>query len=154
MALVRLATAAAVMAATLGVTAAAADPAIEAAIRARKAQFQLYAFHAGVVGGMVQGNRPYDAAAAKAAADNLVALSGLSRMFQWPEGSANDTVEGTRALPAIWANFDDFTAKHEALHAATVALAAVAGDGLDALRGAMGAVGGACSACHQAYRAP
>lgn len=154
MSLFRLAVAAAAAAGALGLTAAAADPQLEAAVRARKAQMQLYAFNVGILAGMAQGNRPYDAAEAQEAADNLVALAALSKTIQWPAGSDNGAMADTRALPAIWANPDDFAAKYEALGAGAAAMAAVAGTGVDAVRGALGGIGGACSACHSAYRAP
>jgi cytochrome c556 len=154
MSLPRLVLGAATLAAGLGLGAAAANPMLEAAINARKAQMQLYAFNVGVLAGMVQGNRPYEAADAQAAADNLVALASLSKTIQWPAGSDNGAMAGTRALPSIWANPDDFAAKYAALSAGAEAMAAVAGNGLDAVRGAIGGIGGACSACHQAYRAP
>jgi cytochrome c556 len=67
----------------------------------------------------------------------------------FPEGS----VEG-RALPAIWENFDDFNAKHEALVAAATTMTEEAGKGLDQLKAAIGPIGAACGACHELYRKP
>lgn len=154
MRVLHLLTAGAVAVATLGVTAAAANPQLEAAVRARKAQMQLYGFNVGILGGMAQGNIPYDAATAQAAADNLVALASLSKTLQWPEGSDNAAMPDSRALPALWANLDDFAAKYDALATAAAAMQGAAGQGLDALKGAMGGIGAACAACHEAYRAP
>lgn len=149
----RRAVTAALAVATVGITAAAANPTVENAIRARKAQMQLQAFNLGVIGAMVQGNAPYDAATAQAAADNLVALAALSASLTWPEGSQSGAAADTRALPAIWENLADFAAKYEALGAGAAAMQAAAGGGLDAVKAAMGGLGGACAACHQSYRA-
>lgn len=127
------------------------DP-LAAAVKARQSHMQLYQFNLALLGGMAQGNIDYDAAAAAAAADNLVALSALDQSRYWPMGSAAGEVEGTRALPALWAEGSDAAAKGQALNAAAVALSMVAGNDLASLQGAMGALGGACGACHQSYR--
>lgn len=149
----RLAVTAALAVATVGISAAAANPTVENAIRARRAQMQLQAFNLGVIGAMVQGNAPYDAATAQAAADNLVALASLSASLHWLEGSQSGVAADTRALPAIWENLADFATKYEALGTGAAAMQAAAGGGLDAVKAAMGGLGGACAACHQSYRA-
>lgn len=125
----------------------------DAAIKARKAQMQLYAFNLGTLGAMAKGEIDYDAGKASAAAENLAALSGLNLAAAWPQGSDNTAAEGTRALPAIWENFPDVAAKSQALNQAATELAAAAGMDLDSLRGAIGPVGQACGACHKQYRA-
>jgi len=133
---------------------AATAQSVEDTVAARQGQFKLFALHIGPLVGMAQGNMPYDADLAQAAADNLVKLTTLDQSLLWPEGSDNFSMDGTRALPAIWENPEDFVAKLAALQEGTQAMQAVAGDGLDAVRGALGGIAGACSACHQAYRAP
>ena len=122
-----------------------ADP----AVAARHAQMQLFSFNLAILGNMAQGKADYDAAAAQAAADNLAAVSGMDVSAYWAEGTA----EGSRALPAIWENLDDFMAKNAAVNTAAVAMAAVAGTDLESLQTAMGDLGGTCSACHREYRA-
>ena len=72
----------------------------------------------------------------------------------WVEGSDNISIDGTRALPAIWDNFDDFASKWGAYVTAANAMQAAAGTGLDAIGPALGALGGTCGACHDVYRAP
>ena len=116
---------------------------------ARKSHMQLYAHNLGILGGMAQGKIDYDAQAAQNAADNMVALAGMEQGTYWPEGTA----EGTKALPAIWENLDDFLDKEDGLHTASLAAAEVAGTDLESLQGAMAGLGGACSACHREYRA-
>ena len=143
----------ALAAALIGAGAASAQSVTDR-IEARQGQFKLYALHLGPLAMMAQGRMDYDAAIAQAAADNLVALSALDQGLLWPEGSDSASMQGTRALAAIWDNPEDFAARLLALNEGAVALAAVAGDGQGALGGALGGVAGACSACHQAYRAP
>lgn len=131
-----------------------ANQAAMAAIKARQAQMQLYSFNLGVLGAMAKGDVDYDAGAATGAAENLAALSKLNQAAYWPQGSDADSVEGTRALPAMWQNFPDVMEKGQALAAAADGMVTAAGTDLEALRGQIGAVGGACAACHKAYRAP
>ena len=64
------------------------------------------------------------------------------------------SMEGTRALPAIWENQADLGAKWSALGEAAKGLQAAAGTDAAAIGAALGAVGGTCKACHDAYRAP
>lgn len=142
--------------ATLGVSTAAigashADK--NPAVAARQAVMSLYSYHLGTLGAMAKGEMEYDAEAASVAASNLAALASLNQMTMWPEGTDNGSIEGTRALPAIWEEGSDIGAKAGDLTEATAALAETAGDGLDAVRAGMGPVGQACGACHKAYRA-
>jgi cytochrome c556 len=134
--------------------ASAQDAAIKGAITARQSVMRLYAFNIGQLGAMAQGKMAYDADTASAAASNLAKLSTLNGRAMWLPGSDNGSVEGTRALPAIWAEGSDIGAKAAALREAAAAMEAAAGGGLEGLQGAMGALGGACGACHKAYRAP
>ena len=127
---------------------------IEGAVSARQSQFRILSMNVGVLGNMARGNSEYDAEAAAAAANNIRAISELNQRFNWPEGSDNAAIEGTRALPAIWENVPDLVSKWQNLNTAAVALDAVAGNGLDEMRAAFGPVGAACGACHDAYRAP
>lgn len=125
----------------------------DGAIKARKAQMQLYAFNLGQLGAMARGKAEYNADAASAAAANLVSLSTLNGMAMWPAGSDADNAQNTRALAAIWQNFPDVGAKSQAMKDAANAMADAAGTDLASLQAAMGALGGSCGACHKAYRA-
>ncbi len=126
-----------------------------AAVQARQATMDLYAFNLGILGAMAKGAVDYDADAAKAAATNLAALSSMNQMAMWPPGSDTDAMgDATRALPAIWAADSKVFEAGMAMATATGALAEVAGDGLDALRGGIGAVGKSCGGCHDTYRQP
>ena len=141
-------------AAAVALTATAGGHGANPAVSARQGQFQLMALNIGVLGQMARGNAEYDADAAQAAADNLLAISQINQMFHWPEGTDNESIEGTRALPAIWedtAGVLDIWAQYGT---ASAALSEVAGGGLDAMRAALGPVGAACGSCHDTYRQP
>jgi len=73
----------------------------------------------------------------------------LANVFPAGSGGA-----GSRALPAIWEDRDDFMDKVTAIQSASAALvsAAQAGDP-DGVTSALQAVQGSCRACHQTYRA-
>ncbi len=125
---------------------------VDPAVKARQAHMQLYTHNIAILGGMAQGNVEYDAALAQIAADNLATVATLDETTYWPEGTGNDMIEGTKALPAIWEDMDDFLAKQEGMITASAAMAEVAGTDLAAVQGAIRELGGACSACHREYR--
>lgn len=100
----------------------------------------------GVLGGMAQGKVDYDATAAAAAKEALIAASGeIVAKFQ-----TESTDPKSKALPVIWTAFPDFTAKSEALTAAATAMDV---SSLDGIKAGMAGVGASCSGCHGAYRA-
>ncbi|MFZ5963776.1 c-type cytochrome [Thalassococcus sp. BH17M4-6] len=121
--------------------------------KARQGQFRIMAINLGILGGMAKGEVEYNAEEAQAAADTLVAVSMIQQGPHWPEGSDEMSIDGTRALPAIWDNFDDFLSKWEGFGTQAAAMAEVAGTGQEAIGPALGKVGGACKACHDDYRA-
>lgn len=130
------------------------DPALAGAIKARQAHMSLYNFNLAILGNMAQDKTPYDAEAATAAATNLAALAALSQAGYWPQGSDSASVEGTRALPAIWETYPAIVEKATALSDAAAALAVVAGNDLDSLKATIGPVGAACGSCHKSFRQP
>ena len=123
------------------------------AVKARQGQFRIMAINLGILGSMAKGEREYDSEAAQNAADSLVAISGVHQAPLWPQGTDTMSIDGTRALPAIWENLPDVIEKWQAFGAAAEGLAAVAADGLEPMRAALGPVGGTCGACHDDYRA-
>lgn len=125
---------------------------IEGAIKARQAQMQLYAFNLGTLGGMAKGEIDYDAATAAAAANNLAALAQLDQSSYWLPGSDSDSVEGSRALPAIWEDGAKVGEVAGAFVEAALAMQEVAGTDLAALQGAMGPLGQSCGGCHKPFR--
>lgn len=149
----KVALAGAVATATLAATADAdSHGAPNPAVVARQGHMSIMSLNIGILGQMARGNTEYDAEAAQAAADNLLAMAQVDQRFYWVPGTDSESIEGTRALPAIWAE-DSTVGEIAARYAdAAAGLAAVAGDGLDAMRGAMGPVGGTCGDCHDNYR--
>ncbi len=130
-----------------------ADEAMEKAIKARKAQMQLYAWNLGQLGAMAKGAAEYDADAASSAADNLLALVSLKGGSMWPQGSDSTAMPGkTRAKAEAWTTYPAVVKKSEAMAAAAQQMAAAAGGGLDSLKGAIGAVGKGCKGCHEDFR--
>ncbi len=130
------------------------DPAAAAAVKARKAQMQLYAFNLGQLGAMAKGDVDYDADAASAAASNLAKLASLNGRALWLPGTDDATLgaDMTEALPAIWAEGSDAGQKAQDLAMAAAEMETAAGESLDALRGAIGKVGASCGGCHKVYR--
>lgn len=133
---------------------ALADGAHDQAIKARKGLMQFYAMNLGVLGAMAKGDRAYDAAAATTAAANIAAIAGTNQSMLWPAGSDQMSVDDTRALPDLWDNLADVSAKSADMVTAAAAMQTAAGTDLAALQEAMKALGGACGACHKPYRAP
>ena len=99
-----------------------------------------------ILGNMARGRADYDAAAARAAAQTMADQAALvPALFEAQEDDPE-----SEALPAIWDNFADFTAKAQALEAAAEAAAQTTT--LAALQAAMADVGGSCRSCHKPYR--
>ncbi len=121
-------------------------------VKARQGQFNIMAINLGILGGMAKGAVPYDAAAAKRAADSIAAVTMIDQAPLWPKGSDNMSMDGTAALPAIWDNEGDLAAKWQALGVAVQGLQAATDAAT--LGAAIGTVGGTCKACHDANRAP
>ena len=142
------------LAAALLLAAAPLAADVTPAVEARQGQFKLFSFNLGPMVQMAQGNAEYDAEVAGTAAANLATLVGIDQARLWPEGSDNATIEGTRALPAIWEDLEGFADLFADLQDAVAGLEGAAGTDLDTMRAALGPVGAACSACHEANRQP
>lgn len=99
----------------------------------------------GVLGNMLKGKIPFDAAQAEAA--RLALLDHAKAIPAAFEVQATDPK--TEAAPAIWTDWDDFVAKSNDMVAAVEAADA---SSMDSLRAGMGAIGGSCKACHKSYR--
>ena len=123
-------------------------------VKARQGQFQIMAINLGILGSMAKGETEYNAEAAQAAADTLVAVSMIQQGPNWPAGTDNMSIDGTRAQPNIWENLDDVVSKWNDFGEAAKVMQAAAGTGQEALGPALGTVGGTCKACHDTYRAP
>ena len=145
--------AAAAVAVTAGLSPAVAGD-FDKAIKARKAQMQLYAWNISTLGAMAKGVIPYDAEAAQAAATNLAALSKMGNAAMWPQGSDSTALPGkTRTKVEAWTTWPAIAENSKQMVMAADKMAEVAGTGLDAVKAQIGAVGGSCGACHKKYRA-
>lgn len=120
-------------------------------IKYRQAVMSAQGGHMGALARIVRGEVDF----ADDAAVHAHALNDLAGMIlqAFPEGSLEG--EETEALPAIWEDWDGFTAATEAFQTATAALVSTIEDGGDAeaIGAAFGEVGGACRNCHESYRA-
>lgn len=99
-----------------------------------------------VLGGMAGGQVPFDATAATAAKEALVAAAtSIPTSF----ATQGETDAASEAKADIWANWDDFALKATALSDAATALDV---SSVESIGAGMGALGGACKDCHTAYR--
>lgn len=129
------------LAATVVLAADATDP----TAKARQELMDTIAMNVKVLGDMAGGKAAFDAAAATAAKDALVAASAeIPAKF---EPQASDPA--SKAKPEIWTNFADFTAKGQVLNAAATALDP---SSLETVQAGLGAIGGTCKDCHTTYR--
>lgn len=135
-----------VAAALLAATAALAHQGVKnPAVKARMHAMDTIGLHTKVLGQMAKGEIEFDAAVAREAADGIAGEAAkMPDLFEAPE---DDPVSEARR--EIWANFDDFTMKSEAMRKA--ALTAAISDA-DDLGPALARIGAACKACHELYR--
>ncbi|MBY6152787.1 cytochrome c [Vannielia litorea] len=123
--------------------------------KAREDLMKVMGQNLGVLGKMAKGEMDFDGTAAATAADALhEAAVKVTADEMWEEGIDSMSVDDSRALPEIWADYDDFKAKGVELIAAIETAQAATGEGLQAVQASMGALGGACGGCHKVYRAP
>lgn len=115
-------------------------------VKMRHAAMKAIADNTKVLGEMAKGALPFDAAKAQEAAAAIAAQAAMTpALFEDP----SNTDPKSEALPAIWDNFADFTAKSDAL---VTAAEGVDTSTLDGVRAGLGQIGGACKACHSKYR--
>lgn len=123
----------------------------EDAIKYRQAAYTVMGNHFGRIAAMAQGKVPFDA---KAAADNAVIVSEMSKLPFTAFGEGTDKGLPHRAKPEIWKEAAKFKAAGEKMQGEVAKLdAAAKGGNLDAIKAAVGAVGSSCKACHDDFRA-
>jgi cytochrome c556 len=103
-----------------------------------------------ILGGMAQGESPFDAAVVKEQGEAMAARFDAVRNL-FPPGSDKGPPE-TYAKPEIWSDPEGFTAALDQAMNASLALAAVTDEAQ--LKDAVGTVGGTCKNCHDKYRRP
>lgn len=117
------------------------------AVKARMDEMSAIADNLKILGQMAKGEAAFDAAAARSAAAAIATHAAATpALFE-----ANETDPKTEALPAIWTNFDDFSAKALELEAIARSYATSINEASD-LTAAMGDFAANCKACHQLYR--
>jgi cytochrome c556 len=121
-------------------------PASAGVIEDRKANFKANNASMRTIGGALgAGDFATIAAEAQKIADWATVMPDY-----FPEGSGTGD---TSARPAIWENFEGFTAAAKANHdAALILLAAAEAGDVNAAKSALGEVGGTCKACHQQFK--
>ena len=127
-----------------GAALAGSDP-----IKARQHLMEDTRDSAKVVGGMLKGEKPFDADAAMAALKTWKKTATEAGDL-FPDGS--ETGHDTEAKATIWTDRDGFNAKLENFNTQVDAAIAANPDSLDALKAAAGPVFKACKGCHEGYR--
>ena len=125
-------------------------------VEARQGLMKLYSVNMDTLGEMTRRIQPYNKQTAKAAANNLLALSKLDIGALWPDGTslADKGFEGkTLAKPDIWENRDKIKQRQEKLVTSMEKLAKDAAWSLEYLDDALKDVSDACRSCHKDFRA-
>lgn len=132
----------------LGASAALAGPADDA-IKGRQACMKGNGAMMKVLVPMVKGEKPYDAAAVKAAIDETE--KGCADWAKWwgPDTQKGETLK-TEAKAEIWSDAKGFEAAGMAYVNAMGALKASTDEA--SFKAAFGPVGGACKGCHEKFR--
>ena len=100
----------------------------------------------GTLSGMAKGEKEFDAVAAEAAKQTLIANAAeIANKFK---NNASDPE--SKAKAEIWANWDEFSGYADNLGKAAAALDA---SSLDGVKAGIGAIGGACKECHTEFKA-
>lgn len=116
----------------------------------RHSLMHLAAAKMALIGGMAREEMPLDEARFVQATADLAALAGMNlEGFEMTQGVA----AGSRALPAIWENWDDFQQRNTDFVDATMALAeAAAAGGFAQAQGLVQGTASTCGGCHRGYR--
>ena len=102
-----------------------------------------------VIGGMLKGEKPFDAEAAMSALQ-VWKKTATDAGDLFPEGS--ETGHDTEAKSTIWSDREGFDEKMAIFNTEVDAAIAANPDSLDALKAAAGPVFQACKGCHDGYR--
>ena len=127
-----------------GVAVAGSDP-----IETRQQLMEDTRDGAKVIGGMLKGEKPFDAEAAMSALQ-VWKKTATDAGDLFPEGS--ETGHDTEAKSTIWSDREGFDEKMAIFNTEVDAAIAANPDSLDALKAAAGPVFQACKGCHDGYR--
>jgi cytochrome c556 len=117
----------------------------------RSSLMEVIAHEMATVNGMARGDIPANEEQFKMASSVLATLSPLVTGAFMQQA----IVPGSRAMPEIWQNWNDFMMKAQAFAdaAGTVNMSAQSG-GIEAAKGAVQQLAQSCGGCHRNYRAP
>ncbi len=121
------------------------------AVEYRQKAFSVMQNNFAVMGDMVRGDAPFDAAIFAARAADFAAMTTIP----WPAFDTAGAQPGNNsdALAAIWSNRDDFNQRAAKLQADAKALAEIAAAGVEAdSRKAFMTAARNCKACHDQYK--
>ena len=136
---------------SLGASLALAALSGDDAITARQACMKGNGKTMGVLVPIIKGEKPYDAAAVKAAMDaEGAACAKWSEFF--PADSMTSKALKTRALEAIWKDPKGFEAAGNTYYKAFTELAATKDEA--GFKAKFPALGAGCGGCHEKFRAP
>lgn len=136
---------------SLGLASAAFAGPIDDLIKERQACMKAQGAAMGVFVPVMKGEKPFDAAAHKAAFDSIGAACVNWTKFFAPETARGETVE-TWAKPEIWSDPKAFEAASGKAYAAGEALKAVTDEA--GFKAAFPAFGEGCKGCHEIARRP
>lgn len=120
------------------------------AVEQREKLMKAFKKDMGVMGKMVKGEQPFDAAAFQQAADSL---SGNADK-PWVHYTADSAKEKSEAKAEVWSKADEFKKEVDTFTTAAAALKTAAAAGkLDDVKKPFGDVGQSCKSCHDSFRA-
>ena len=135
----------------MGLGATSAYASADDAIKGRQGCMKASGKMMGELAAMFKGEKPYDAAAVKAAMDaHDVACADWAKW--WGEDSQKGETLKTRAKPEIWTDPEGFKAAGEAFYGKYVALGKSTDEA--SFKAAFPEVGNGCKGCHDKFRAP
>ena len=132
----------------VGVVSTAAVALTDDPITTRKKLMQANGAAAGLAGGMIKGEIPFNPVAAQAAIRTMNAVAYTFGDY-FPEGSGEGD---TRASPKIWENMAAFQQQLADLQADTDAARSAEITTVEQLQAAMGTLGEDCQSCHEEFR--
>lgn len=124
----------------------------EDAVEYRQAIYQIFSAQAGVIGGMVKGKIPFDAAEINKRANNIGKVAPMLGETYFPETRG---VDDSNLKDAAWKNMEDFKGKGQAFGKALGELITASADpsfDLKAAKQTAGAMFKTCKSCHEDYR--
>lgn len=128
----------------------AASTAFAGPVEDRQALMKSFGKALGPLAAIAKGENAYDQAVVE---ENLNALNEGVQKLDVAALFPEDSMEGeTAALPAIWENMDDFTARAEKVKADVAEVVASMPMDQAGVGAALGKIGPNCGGCHEDYR--